>query len=181
MALLRTRYRGRFREAFNAEPSIDLLARALASYVRTIVAGGSAFDLRRLSESAERGRALFEGKAGCVACHPGPLFTDEEFHNTGVEWRSGTLTDEGRARVTKADSDRGAFKTPTLREVSRTAPYMHDGSLATLEAVIDYYNDGAAKNPGLDTRLRPLGLSAAEKRDLIAFLRSLSGRIQEGL
>jgi cytochrome c peroxidase len=181
MALVRAHYRSRFRDAFDAEPSLELVARALASYVRTIVAGDSPVDIGKLSESAQRGRTLFQGKAGCIACHTGPLFTDEEFHNTGVAWRSGILTDEGRARVTKADVDRGAFKTPTLREVSRTAPYMHDGSLATLEAVIEYYNDGGVKNPGLDTRLRPLGLSEVDKRDLVAFLRSLSGRIQEGL
>lgn len=180
MALVRAHYCRRFRDAFAAEPSMDLVSRALASFVRTIVAGDSPFDLGKLSESAQRGRTLFQGKAGCMACHTGPLFTDEEFHNTGVAWRSGTLADEGRALITKTDADRGAFKTPTLREVSRTAPYMHDGSIATLQAVIDFYNNGGVKNPGVDTRLRSLNLSRPEKRDLVEFLRSLSGRIQDG-
>jgi cytochrome c peroxidase len=181
LALIRSsRYRSQFRAAFGgAEPSIELAARALASYVRTIVAGDSDFDQDKLSPSARRGLALFQGKAGCIACHPGPLFTDEQFHNTGVAWRSGVLTDEGRARVTKAPQDLGAFKTPTLREIARTAPYMHDGSFASLEQVIDYYDRGGQKNPGLDSRLRPLHLSASEKQDLLAFLRALTGRIQD--
>src|SRR5688572_23686738 len=104
---------------------MELVARALASYVRTIVAGESAFDRGTLDESARRGLQHFRGKAGYTACHAGPLFTDEQFHNTGVAWRSGVLTDEGRAAVTHDPQDRGAFKTPTLREIARTAPYMH--------------------------------------------------------
>jgi cytochrome c peroxidase len=162
LSLARTHYRRRFREAFDAEPSMDLVARALASYVRTIGAGDSDFDRGALGEPARRGLALFRGKAGCHACHSGPLFTDEEFHNTGIAWRTGVPTDEGRARITKTPRDRGAFKTPTLREIARTAPYMHDGSLATLAQVIDYYDQGGQKNPALDTRLRPLRLSATE-------------------
>ena len=182
LALVRSsRYRSQFRAAFRSgEPSMELVARALASYVRTIVAGDSDFDRNALSPSARRGLALFHGKAGCTACHPGPLFTDEQFHNTGVAWRTGVLTDEGRARVTMAPQDRGAFKTPTLREIARTAPYMHDGSFVNLEQLIDYYDRGGQKNPGLDTRLRPLHLSAGEKQDILAFLRSLTGRIQDG-
>jgi cytochrome c peroxidase len=123
---------------------------------------------------------LFQGKAGCGQCHSGPNLTDEQFHNTGIAWRTGTLTDEGRAGITRAPADRGAFKTPTLREIARTAPYMHDGGLATLNDVIDYYDTGGAKNPALDPQLKPLHLSAADKQDLLAFLRSLNGRIEEG-
>ncbi len=180
------RYRQRFRAAFGAEPTFDHVVRALASYVRTILAGDSPYDrflggnVMALGAEARRGLALFGARAGCINCHSGPLLTDENFHNTGVAWRSGVLTDAGRAGVTGAPGDRGAFKTPTLREVSRTAPYMHDGSVSTLTDVIDFYDRGGQRNPELDPRIRPLRLTAAEKRTLVAFLRSLSGRIVEG-
>ena len=186
LALARSAYRSQFRAAFGSEPTMDHVARALASYVRTIVAGDSPYDRylagdrSALSEAAQRGLALFRGKAGCSGCHISPNFTDEQFHNTGVAWRTGALADEGRARVTGAPEDRGAFKTPTLREVTRTAPYMHDGSFAALDRVIDYYDRGGQKNPGLDTRLRPLHLSAVEKQDLLVFLGTLAGRITDG-
>ena len=186
LSFARASYRSRFRAAFDAEPSLELIAKALASYLRTIVDGDSAFDRfaagndSALTTSARRGRTLFNGKAGCGQCHSGTNLTDDEFHNTGVAWRTGVLTDEGRAGVTSAPADRGAFKTPTLREISRTAPYMHDGSLATLPQVIEYYDTGGEKNPSLDPKLRPLHLSPLEKADLAAFLTSLTGRIQEG-
>jgi cytochrome c peroxidase len=162
------------------------VALALAAYVRTIQVGDSPYDRyivgdrSALSAPARRGLDVFRGKGGCTACHVGPTFSDEDFHNTGVAWRTGVLTDEGRARVTRLSADRGAFKTPTLREVARTAPYMHDGSFATLPAVIAFYDRGGAPNPGLDRQLRPLKLTSAEKQDLIAFLRSLSGKSRDG-
>jgi cytochrome c peroxidase len=113
--------------------------------------------------------------------------TDELFHNTGVAWqpqdrsdRDGVFRDQGRFIVTGREADRGAFKTPTLRDVTRTAPYMHDGSLATLEDVIEFYDGGGRPNPHIESSLRPLRLGAAEKQALAAFLRSLSGTIQEG-
>ena len=186
LSLARSSYRSKFRSAFDAEPSLVLIARALASYLRTIVDGDSAFDRfaagndSALTTSARRGLTLFNGKAGCGQCHSGPNLTDEEFHNTGVAWRTGVLTDEGRAGVTSAPADRGAFKTPTLREISRTAPYMHDGSLMSLHEVIEYYDTGGAKSPSLDPKLRTLHLSPMEKADLAAFLDSLTGRIHEG-
>ena len=186
LSLARSTYRSRFRTAFDAEPALELIARALASYLRTIVDGNSAFDRfaagndSALTASARRGLTLFNGKAGCGQCHSGTNLTDEQFHNTGIAWRPGGLTDEGRAGVTHAAADRGAFKTPTLREISRTAPYMHDGSLMSLPQVIDYYDTGGAKNPFLAPELRPLHLSPLEKADLVAFLNSLAGRIQEG-
>jgi cytochrome c peroxidase len=162
------------------------VAFALAAYVRTIQAGDSPYDRyvagdhSSLSDTARRGLMVFRGKAGCTGCHVGPTFSDEEFHNTGVAWRTGKLTDDGRAAVTNAPVHRGAFKTPTLREVARTAPYMHDGSFATLAEVVDFYDRGGAPNPGLDPQLRPLKLAAAEKQDLVAFLRSLSGKVRDG-
>ena len=124
---------------------------------------------------------LFRGKANCTACHNRPTLTDEEFHNTGVAWFEGKLLDEGRFAVTQNPKDHGAFKTPTLREVARTAPYMHDGSLRTLQEVIDFYSDGGRKNPNLDEEIRRLKLTDQEKASLVAFLRSLSGSILEGL
>jgi cytochrome c peroxidase len=162
------------------------VAFALAAYVRTIQAGDSPYDQyiagdrSSLSAAALRGLTLFRGKAGCTGCHVGPTFSDEEFHNTGIAWRTGTLTDDGRAGVSKRPAHRGAFKTPTLREVARTAPYMHDGIFATLSEVVDFYDRGGAPNPGLDPLLRPLKLTASEKQDLVEFLRSLSGRIRDG-
>jgi cytochrome c peroxidase len=161
------------------------VAFALATYVRTIQSGDSPYDRyvhgdrSALDAPAVRGLTIFRGRGGCSSCHVGPLLSDESFHNTGVAWRTGALTDEGRARVTGAAADRGAFKTPTLREVARTAPYMHDGGLATLEDVIEFYDRGGVQNPALDSRVRPLTLSQSEKRDLLAFLRGLSGRIRD--
>jgi cytochrome c peroxidase len=124
---------------------------------------------------------VFRGKGGCTACHIGPNFTDERFHNTGVAWQDGRLVDDGRFTVSEIDRDRGAFKTPTLRDLARTAPYMHDGSLATLDDVIEFYSKGGRPNPNLDEKIRPLDLTANEKLALAAFLRTLTGRTHEGL
>jgi len=149
------------------------ISRALASYVRSILTGDSPFDrfingdLNALSAEQQAGLQLFRGKANCVACHVGPNFTDERLHNTGVAWRDGKFADPGAGQ--------GNFKTPTLREIARTAPYMHDGSIATLEDVIDYYDGGGNRNPGLDPELRPLHLSSTEKQSILAFLRGLNG------
>ena len=158
--------------------SSEAIARALASYVRSILSGNSPFDRfidgdrAALSEEEQRGLAVFRGKGNCTACHVGPNFTDERTHNTGIAWATGTLTDAGAGR--------GAFKTPTLREISRTAPYMHDGSVATIEAAIDVYDRGSTPNPGLDPEIRPLRLTPDEKRALAAFLQTLSGEVREG-
>jgi len=179
-------YRLRFRVAFGRDVNAQDLARALASYVRTILAGDSPFDryangiANALSDEARSGLEIFRGKAGCSTCHSGPTMSDERFHNTGVAWQGGEWKDLGRFLVTGAAQDRGAFKTPTLREVDRTAPYMHDGSLSTLDAVIDYYDRGGNPAPSRDADLKPLGLTADEKRQLIAFLRSLTGMVREG-
>jgi cytochrome c peroxidase len=156
---------------------------ALASYVRTILAGNSAFDRYMAGDTAALGAAeqtglrLFTGKAGCSNCHVGPNFTDERFHNTGA----GQADDGGRATVSGREEDRGAFKTPSLREAARTPPYMHDGSLATLSDVIDFYDKGGRANPRLDPEIHPLHLSADEKQALAAFLRALNGTVRDGL
>jgi len=156
----------------------EAMAQALASYVRTILAGGSRYDKyvagdREALTAVERqGLQVFRGKGNCTACHLGPNLTDERFHNTGVAWRDGRLADAGR--------EGGRFKTPTLREVARRAPYMHDGSIATLEDVVEFYNGGGRRNPGLDAEVHPMGLTEEEKRALVAFLGALSGEIRDG-
>ena len=176
-----------FQAAFGREVNDGDLAKALASYVRTILSGNAPVDRylngdrHALTERQRQGLRVFRGKGSCTACHLGPTFTDESFHNTGVAWQAGQLLDQGRFAVTGKETDRGAFKTPTLREVTRTAPYMHDGSIATLEEVIEFYDRGGNANPYLDPILRPLNLSLVEKEALVAFLRALTGQIKEGL
>ena len=181
------RYTTLFQTVFGRAPNRDDLARALASYVRTILSGDSPVDRYMygsgdgLSDQARRGFRLFRGKAGCANCHFGHMLTDESLHNTGVAWSDGEWLDDGRFGVTGEETDRGRFKTPTLREVARTAPYMHDGSIATLEDVIEFYDRGGNENPYLDGDIRALNLTEEEKAALVAFLRSLSGTVQEGI
>jgi cytochrome c peroxidase len=173
--------------------SADDISRALASYVRSILSGNAPFDRflngdqRALSAEQQTGLVIFRTKGNCIACHVGPNFTDERLHNTGIAWRpsggpgaGGRYLDEGHFAVSGREADRGRFKTPTLREVDRTSPYMHDGSKATLEEVVNFYDDGGRPNPNLDIEIRPLGLTVEERRALVSFLRSLSGRVREG-
>jgi len=163
------------------------VAAALASYVRTIRSGDSRFDRfaagdsRALDDLEKAGLQVFRARGGCSACHAGPNFTDEQFHNTGVAWRDGRFIDDGRFAISMIDRDRGAFKTPTLREVARTAPYMHDGTLSSLEEVVDFYSDGGRTNPYLDAQIAPRHFTADEKRALVAFLRTLTGTVQAGV
>jgi cytochrome c peroxidase len=131
--------------------------------------------LESLTPTARRGEEIFFGKGTCFGCHSGPDFTDRAFHNTGVSWGKGDL---GRQEVTSSKSDCGAFKTPTLREVSKTAPYMHDGSFQTLDEVLEFYNRGGNPNPCQDPRIHPLNLSREDLSALKAFLESTQGRIQ---
>jgi cytochrome c peroxidase len=169
-------------------PPLDerALSHALATYVRTILSGDAPYDRyiagdrAALSPEALAGLRLFRGKANCTACHIGPNLTDEQFHNTGIGFRDGKFTDEGRQSVTQRGSEAGAFKTPTLRDVARRPPYMHDGSLAMLADVIEHYDKGGVKNPNLSREIQPLKLTPEEKRQLEAFLRSLNGKLQEG-
>ena len=174
-------YRREFQRAFRAEPTAENVARALATYLRTLRSGNAPLDRLRngdslaLSPLAQRGLSLFVGKARCSSCHLGSFFTDAEFHNTGIGWRAGVLLDSGRASVTRLPNDLARFLTPSLRNVALTAPYMHDGSIRTLEDVIEFYDRGGSPNPGLDDLVRPIGLSPLEKSALAAFLRSLTG------
>jgi len=167
--------------------SRESLADALAGYVRTIRSENSPYDLFlsgwpiMISDLQLEGLRLFQGKAQCYICHSGKQFTDESFHNTGVAWHEGALQDEGRPAITAKPYHRGAFKTPTLREVGLRGPYMHDGSLLTLEEVIDYYDRGGNQNPYLDENIVPLHLSQEEKKALLEFLRSgLAGSMRDG-
>ena len=168
----------------------ESLADALASYVRTIRSEDSHFDLFlagwpvMMSDLELEGLRLFQDRARCYLCHSGKQFTDESFHNTGIAWSKSdsALADEGRAAITGKPYHRGAFKTPTLREVAQRGPYMHDGSLVTLEDVIEYYDRGGNQNPYLDENIVPLHLSSAEKKALLAFLRTgLAGSVLSGI
>ncbi len=174
-------YRTLFQEVFHGEITEQNIGKAIASFQRTLISGNSPADRfdfggeeQALSDSAKRGLELFRGKARCTRCHSGFNFSDEKFHNLGIGWDTNTV-DLGRYMVTKNPEDIGAFKTSTLREISRTAPYMHDGRFGTLEEVVDFYDQGGIKNPHLDNTLIPLALTAEEKRDVVAFLRSLNG------
>ena len=152
-------YQRQFRNVFGRPPDVRSLSYALATYVRTILAGASRYDryeagdTTALSPLEQHGLRLFRGRARCTACHSGSNFTDEDFHNTCVFWGRQPY-DPGRFTVTEVSEDIGKFKTPTLREIARTAPYMHDGSIATLEDVVDFYTDGGRQNPYLDPALR---------------------------
>ncbi len=157
--------------------------RSANSRVDRFLAPGSAVDV--LNPSERKGLALFNGKAGCTGCHSGSNFSDDTFHNTGFANFSTTRiengaavpvsSDIGRMRITGIEGDRGAFRTPTLRDVSKTSPYMHDGSVQTLEEVVDFYNLGGRFPNGRDPGMMVLGLTAGEKTDLVAFLRALDG------
>jgi cytochrome c peroxidase len=180
-----TGYRPYFVAAFGSpEITTTRVEKAIVGYERTRLSGNSPWDRWRrnhdesaVSEQVKRGHELFFGKAGCNQCHFGSSFTDSSFHNLGVSWDQKTraFADLGRYAVTKQPFDTGAFKTPTLREVTKHPPYMHDGSVATLRDVILLYNRGGEKNPFLDSRMRPLNLSDAEVDVLVAFLHSLEG------
>ncbi|TKB67146.1 MAG: c-type cytochrome [Nitrospira sp.] len=174
-------YRKLFQEVFGREIVIADVGKAVASFQRTVLSGNSPVDKfdqggdeTALSESAQRGLELFRGKARCTRCHSGFNFTDEKFHNIGIGWDTNSV-DLGRYLVTKNTEDIGAFKTPTLREIARTAPYMHDGRFKTLEEVVNFYNQGGIKNPHQDNTLIPLELTEQEKQNLVALLKSLNG------
>ena len=176
-------YRQQIREVFGTDDiTITHIAKAIAAFERTILSGNAPFDRFQggdhtaLTPAAQRGLALFNGKARCVTCHVGANFTDELYHNLGVGMHK-EKPDLGRYDVTKADKDRGAFKTPTLRDVALSSPYFHDGSAATLRDVMEHYNKGGTPNPQLDPLMQPLGLTEDEMHDLITFLHALTGDV----
>jgi cytochrome c peroxidase len=205
-------YSDAFKSLLGRDPTYDDIAAAIAAFERTQYSGNAPFDRflagdpQAISEQAQRGWALFQGKGRCSACHAfnvvSPLFSDQKFHNIGIAahvqnfselarkalgiLKSGdtkqidelalqtSYSELGRFLVTKNPADIGAFKSETLRNIGVTAPYMHDGSLATLFDVIDHYNKGGVPNPFLDGGMQRLALSEAEIEDLVAFLFSLT-------
>lgn len=175
-------YRVLFAKAFGEENiTIDEIAKAIATFERTVLSGNSAYDRykagdkKALAPAQVRGMNVFFKKAKCDKCHEGINFTTNEFHNLGVG-ADKPDPDVGRYAVTNNPKDWGAFKTPTLRDIAETPPYMHDGSLKTLREVIDYYDKGGILNKNLDPDIKPLKLTVDEKNDLVEFLRALSGQ-----
>ncbi len=191
-----------FAAAGYGEPSNGSVRKAIPEYLKTLTSRGSPFDTGSMSDSATRGFELFKGKAGCAECHSGPRFTDDTPHNTGAPenpeiWSNplrhvtfvsfakfmgisnymNLRRDPGASiRTNLVDgSDIGTFMTPSLRELTYTAPYMHNGMIGSLADVVAFYNDGGGEDPNMDARIQPLGLSAEEQADLIAFLEALSG------
>ena len=169
-------YREQFHLVFDTDVRRDGIAKAIAAFERTVLSGNAPFDKYKagdegaLSESALRGMNVYFNKAHCSACHAGANFSDGGFHNLGVGMDREN-PDLGQYTVTNREGDRGAFKTPTLREIAHTAPYMHNGSFASLDAVVEFYNKGGVDNPQLDEEIRPLKLTLEEKSDLITFLK----------
>ncbi|MEP6717315.1 MAG: cytochrome c peroxidase [Terriglobia bacterium] len=183
-------YKKQFEQAFGPGPvTLQKVEMALASFERTVISGDSPFDRyqyggdkKALSPAAIRGLAIFTDKTrgNCAACHTieqnYALFSDGKFHNIGVGVNGeGELTDPGRYGESKVEGDHGAFKTPTLRNIATSAPYMHDGSLKTLKDVVDYYVGGGNSNPYLDKEMKAIKLSIKDRADLIEFLQSLTG------
>jgi cytochrome c peroxidase len=169
-------YRQQFRKVFNSDVTPENIAKAISAFERTILSGDApidrfkAGDKSALSDEAQRGMKLFFGKAQCSSCHTGHSFSDFSFHNIGIGMEK-EKPDLGRFEITKQIGDKGAFKTPTLREIARSGPYMHDGRFATLEEVVDYYDKGGFANPQLDEGIFALKLTPQEKADLVTFLK----------
>ena len=174
-------YQQQFKAVFGTDVNLQGIAEAIAAYERTVLSTNSAFDRyvlgdqKAMDEGAVRGMALFKGKARCILCHNGPNFTDNQFHNLGVPQVGPMKEDLGRFVVSRAEKDRGAFKTPTLRSITETAPYMHDGAFKTLDEVVEFLDQGGGSNPNLSPLAKPLNLTAEEKSDLVAFLKALAG------
>lgn len=168
-------YRTQFKAVFKSEVTRDGIAKAIGAFERTILSGDAPYDRfkagdeKALSESAQRGKKLFFNKAHCSACHSGGNFSDGAFHNIGVGMDK-EKPDVGRYSVSKLLGDRGSFRTPTLREVAKSGPYMHDGSIKTLKEVVEYYNQGGVKNDQLDESIFPLNLTDQDVSDLVLFL-----------
>ncbi|MCG8355406.1 MAG: hypothetical protein MI920_07540 [Kiloniellales bacterium] len=191
-----------FAAAGLGEPSNGGARNAIPAYLKTLTSRGAPFDTGEMSLEAQRGFELFKGKAGCAACHSGPRFTDDQPYNIGVPENPEIWSDPERhvtfvtyakflgvenymnlrrdpgahVRYHRADgSDKGKFMTPGLRELTRTAPYMHNGTFGTLADVVAFYNAGGGSDPNKDPRLKPLGLTGEQQAALVAFLEALSG------
>ncbi len=171
-----------FRGVFGSPPSLELVGKAIACFERTLVTPDAPFDLYArgdkdaLSDAQKRGLILFFGKASCTNCHLGVNFTDDRFHNLAVPSIGPGTGDLGRAEVTGDPEHEGQFKTPTLRNVELTAPYMHNGFHTTLEEVVRFYNDGGGEHPNKSDLLPELFLTDEEVTDLVEFMKSLTGK-----
>ncbi|MGA8153229.1 MAG: cytochrome c peroxidase [Terriglobales bacterium] len=185
-------YRAEFAKAWGAKPiTYEMVEKSIASFERTVISGNSPFDRwkyghdeKAANDSVKRGFVVFSSKekGNCVACHlvgdKYALFTDNKFHNIGVGVDMGHISDPGRFSVTQNDADRGKFKTPSLRNIASSAPYMHDGSLKDVKQVIDYYIGAGNSNPNLDKEIHVLDfLTGEERADLQEFLNSLTGEM----
>jgi len=175
-------YTTRFKKVFDTEDfTIDHVAKAIATFERTVLSGDAPYDRykagdkKAMTASQVRGMDVFFKKTACDSCHLGFNFSDGSYVNIGIGMDK-PKPDLGRYNVSNRDEDKGAFKTPTLREIEHTGPYMHDGRFKTLEEVIGHYNKGGIKNPHLDARLKPLKLTDRDKQDLVAFLKALTGK-----
>ena len=177
-------YKEQFQQIFGTDVTTDGIAKAIASFERTIVSGPSPYDRylagdkKAMSSAAVRGMEIFNGKGHCSPCHSGPMFSDQTFHNIGVG-ADAAEPDIGREAITKDPNDRGKFKTPGLRNVAQTHPYLHTGAEKTLMAVVEYYDRGGNRNPNLDPMMLPLHLTQGEKKDLVAFLEALTGPVAD--
>jgi len=196
-----------FKKAGLGEPSNGGARKAIPEYMKTLISRNSPFDKGEMSPAAKRGFELFKGKARCASCHTGPLFTDDKAHNIGVPENPDIWADPMRHMTFTAyasflgvenymnirrdvgahilrhkvdGSDIGTFRTPTLRELKYTAPYMHNGTFETLFEVVSFYNQGGGQDPAKDPLIKPLGLTYGEQQDLVAFLESLSGDLLNG-
>ena len=175
-------YAKRFKKVFGSSGITQTnIGKAIATFERSVISKNSPYDQywagnkSAMSASAVNGMNLFFGKARCSICHNGPAFTDSEFYNIGLKQHGPLKKDIGRSNVSKKQADKGAFKTPGLRHINRTAPYMHDGSKATLEDVIEFYNRGGEVIENRSPFITPLNLSIDEEKDLVEFMRALEG------
>ena len=174
-------YKALFAKAYPGEPINETtLSKAIASFERTAISNNSPFDrwvkgdAKAMTEQQVDGFKIFAGKGNCVACHSGANFTDNGFHNLGLASWGNSEPDMGRYAQKPVNAMKGAFKTPTVREVARTAPYFHDGSATTLMDVVEHYDRGGDVKTNLSANIKPLGLSPQEKQALVAFLEALS-------
>jgi cytochrome c peroxidase len=177
-----------FKQAFGTtHVTIDQVVKAIAAFERTVVTTDSPFDRyvmgdeNALTDDEKEGLEIFNGKGHCTACHWGPDFSDGRFHNLGVVQTGPLKVDDGRYAITHNPGDKGAFKTPTIRDAVRRPPYMHDGSEKTLEEVVEFYNKGGGDDQNLDPLIVPLGLSDREKKDLLLFMEAAMTSMNPGV
>jgi cytochrome c peroxidase len=171
-------YKQQFQKVFGSEANVDNMFKAICAFERTIISGDTAYDRWKagdesaISAEAKRGYKLFQDLK-CTNCHDGVLFTDQQYHNVGIGMDA-KEPDVGRFKVSNKPEDTGAFKTPTLRDISKSAPYFHDGSVATLEETLDLMIGGGKPNKYLDKKnLQKRKATSAQKQDLLAFLKTL--------